>query len=317
MRRLFALLLSVLLLAPTSYGWNGFGHMAVAYVAYQHLTPPTKTRANRLIRLNPLYAEWKQKLPAGLTVDQQNMILFMTAATWPDQIRSDKSYVADGLDGGNRPPVKGGDENIGYSEKALHKYWHFVDTAVSPDDSLIEPTPSPNAETQVKAFSKALASTESPSRKSYDMVWLMHMVGDIHQPLHNASRFSKELPMGDRGGNSVAIASPPPCKDDTFATELHALWDGAVGTSSDPQVVITVAATLPAQTVDAGDQDVATWVAESLKLAQTKAYIAPIGTGKGPYTINQAYCDQMRAVAEQRVVEAGMRLANILNANLK
>jgi hypothetical protein len=31
MRWLFALVLFVLLLAPGSFGWNGFGHMAVAY----------------------------------------------------------------------------------------------------------------------------------------------------------------------------------------------------------------------------------------------------------------------------------------------
>lgn len=317
MRRLFALLLSLLLLAPSSFGWNAFGHMAVAYVAYQHLEPQTRARADQLIRLNPLYKTWKTQLPAGLTPEQQNTMLFMIAATWPDQIRGDKSYTADGPAGGNRPPVSGGDANIGYSDKALHKYWHFVDTSLSPDGSLVEPTPSPNAETQVEAFSKALASKESKHRKSYDMVWMMHMVGDIHQPLHNASRYSKELPKGDAGGNLVIIIAPTPCKDDTMATELHALWDGGVGTSNDPKAVIAEASALPAQNVSATDVDVATWVSESLLFAQTKAYVAPIGDGKGPYTIDQPYCDQLRAVAEQRVVQGGMRLANLLNADLK
>jgi S1/P1 Nuclease len=78
-----------------------------------------------------------------------------------------------------------------------------------------------------------------------------------------------------------------------------------------------VAKALPAQNVDASDQDVDVWVSESLKLAETNAYVAPIGDGKGPFTIDQAYCDQMRTVAEQRVVQAGLRLANLLNANLK
>jgi len=315
MRRAFALLLSLLLLAPISYGWNGFGHMAVAYVAYQHLEPQVRARADKLLRLNPLYATWKKQLPAGLTTEQQNTMLFMIAATWPDQIRGDKSYHADGPEGGNRPPAIGGDENIGYSDKALHKYWHFVDTPISQDGTLIQPTPSPNAETQVKAFTEAIATRESNDRKSYDMVWLMHLVGDVHQPLHTTGRFSKDLPDGDSGGNFVLINTPA-CKDNP-ASELHALWDDAIGTSNDPQAVIAVASALPPQTVAAGDQDVYVWLSESVKLAQTKAYVAPVGDGKGPFTIDQAYCEQMRGVAEQRVVQAGLRLANLLNASLK
>src|SRR5271165_705525 len=315
MRRVLTLFLSLLLLVPSGYGWNGFGHMAVAYVAYQHLEPQTRGRADKLVRLNPLYATWKKQLPAGLTAEQQNTMLFVIAATWPDQIRGDKTYQADGTEGGNRAPVNGGDENIGYSDKALHKYWHFVNTPISQDGTLVQPSMSPNAETQVKAFARALASHESNNRKSYDMVWLMHMVGDVHQPLHNATRFAKDSPNGDAGGNLVAINATA-CVGDS-ATELHALWDGAIGSSADPQIVMKVAAALPPQTVAATDQDVDVWIGESVKLAQTKAYVAPVGDGKGPFTIDQGYCDQVREVGGQRVALAGMRLANLLNANLK
>jgi len=316
MRRLFALVLSLLLLAPGSYGWNGFGHMAVAYVAYEHLESTTRARANQLVRLNPLYATWKKQVPPGLSASQRNLMLFMIAATWPDQIRGDHSYHADGPDSGDRPPDTGGDVNIGYTDKALHKYWHFVDNPFSQDGTPVTQAPSPNAETQIKAFSLALSSDEPDPLKSYDLVWLMHMVGDVHQPLHNASRFSADLPQGDAGGNFVLIG-PPPCKNDTAATELHALWDGAIGTSPDPKAVILVAKRLPAQSVDANDQNVDGWASESLTLAETKAYVAPIGAGKGPFTIDQAYCDQMQAVAQQRIVQGGQRLANLLNANLK
>ena len=316
MRRAFALVLSLLLLAPGSYGWNGFGHMAVAYMAYQHLDATTRSRANQLVRLNPLYATWNKQLPQGISVSQRNLMLFMIAATWPDQIRSDHTYHADGPDSGDRPPDTGGDVNIGYTDKALHKYWHFVDNPFSQDGTTVDKAPSPNADTQIKAFSQALSSDEPDKLKSYDMVWLMHMVGDIHQPLHNASRFSADLPEGDAGGNLVPIA-PPPCKNDTSATELHALWDGAVGTSSAPKAVILVAKNLRAQPVDASDQDVDGWASESLTLAEAKAYVAPIGAGKGPFMIDQAYCDQMLAVAQQRIVQGGERLANLLNVNLK
>jgi len=93
-------LLSSLLLPPSGYGRNSFGHMAVAYVAYRHLEPQTKARADKLILLNPLHDTWKKQLPAGRTAEQQNTILFMIASTWPDQIRGDKSYHADGPEDG-------------------------------------------------------------------------------------------------------------------------------------------------------------------------------------------------------------------------
>ena len=124
------------------------------------------------------------------------------------------------------------------------------------------------------------------------MVWLMHMVGDVHQPLHTTGRFSKDLPDGDSGGNFVLLNSPG-CTDNP-ATELHALWDNAIGTSSDPQAVITVASALPQQTVATTDLDVYVWLSESVRLAQTTAYIAPIGDSKGPFTVDQAYCEQLR-----------------------
>ena len=316
MRRFLALLLSLLLLASSSYGWFGLGHMAVAYIAYQHLDPAVKTRVDTLISKNPSYQTWKKGLPAGLSASDQKMMLFMIAATWPDQIRSDGIHKPDGPEGGNRPPAKGGDVNVGYSDLAMHKYWHFVDDPISQDGTHVPPTPSPNAESEIHVLSAALANSKNPKLQSYDLVWLMHLVGDVHQPLHSVARFSADLPNGDNGGNSVNL-NPPPCQDDTSAKELHALWDGALGDSSDPKAVIPVATALPPQTVDAGDLDVHGWVNESYQLAQTKVYVSPIGAGKGPFTIDQAYCDQMRAVAAQRVVQAGMRLANILNADLK
>jgi hypothetical protein len=316
MHRFFSFLLSLLLLTQGSYGWNDFGHMAIACVAYQHLDPQTRSRADKLISLNPLYAAWKKQLPSGVSASQRKTMLFMIAATWPDQIRGDHSYHADGPNQGNRPPVTGGDANIGYTDKALHKYWHFVDNPFSQDGTAVDQAPSPNVATQIKAFSQALATDEPDNLKSYDLIWLMHLVGDVHQPLHNVSRFSKDLPQGDAGGN-LTLIGPPPCKDDTSATQLHGLWDGAIGASSNPKTVIRVAKALRAQTVDASDQDVDIWVKEGITLAETKVYVAPVGNGKGPFTIDQAYCDQMLAVAQQRVVQAGMRLANLLNAKLK
>lgn len=35
--------------------------------------------------------------------------------------------------------------------------------------------------------------------------YLIHVVGDIHQPLHSVSLYNQTFPSGDRGGNSLKI----------------------------------------------------------------------------------------------------------------
>ena len=69
----------------------------------------------------------------------------------------------------------------------------------------------------------AIGTDESDDIKSYDVAWLEHLVGDVHQPLHATSRFTKNHPNGDAGGNLVLLCAAP-CRD-----ELHAYWDGLLG----------------------------------------------------------------------------------------
>jgi len=43
--------------------------------------------------------------------------------------------------------------------------------------------------------------------KSYDLTWLIHLVGDVHQPLHCVARITKGDPEGDKGGNDVKLTA--------------------------------------------------------------------------------------------------------------
>ena len=51
------------------------------------------------------------------------------------------------------------------------------------------------------------------------MRFIIHYVGDLHQPLHSTSRVNHEFPKGDRGGNSVYLP------DHEGAKNLHSVWD--------------------------------------------------------------------------------------------
>jgi hypothetical protein len=195
----------------------------------------------------------------------------------------------------------------------MHRYWHFIDTPFSTDGSALVQPAAPNAKTQIELFTTAIAGTDiSDAIKSYDLVWLEHLVGDVHQPLHATSRFSVDLPMGDRGGNSVALCASP-CKD-----ELHAFWDEVLGTRKLPATAITAADKLPAApAADAAVADEQTWITESFEAAKQFVYAAPVGPGAGPYTLDATYKLHAKTEAKARIELAGIRLANLINAKLK
>src|SRR5207245_4332024 len=117
------------------FAWNNIGHMAVAYVAYQHLNEATKTRVDKLLRLNPDYHKWLAAIPQGTSAANKKLMVFMMGAMWPDAIKSKSGYTDDGTEGGNRPDGATSVQNIGYTDRLHHKYWHFVDTPFSTDGS--------------------------------------------------------------------------------------------------------------------------------------------------------------------------------------
>jgi hypothetical protein len=311
-------LISVLIINLPSFAWDAVGHMAVAYVAYQKLTPAAKARVSILLAQNPYFKnkKWDSEIPKGTSPGDRDLLFFMIAATWPDEIKSDKNYKPDGADGGNRPAGPDSVRNTGYDDFNMHKYWHFVDTPFTDDHSTLPATPTPNAETQIKAFRAVLASsTASDDLKSYDLVWLLHLVGDVHQPLHCSTRVSKSEPDGDQGGNKVNVTCSVSCNG---ATELHALWDNALGAGSDPKVAQAAAEGLPAaDSKAASDTDTAEWINESSDESQADVYVAPIGPGDGPFAITQRYEDDAKKLGAERVALAGARLANVINNELK
>lgn len=311
--RFIALLLMVVVFSGWSYGWSDSGHMTVAFVAYRNLTSQKRTRVDQLIRLNPRFHLWESMIPPNVSPQTRNGMLFMIAATWADQIKSDGQHVADGPNNGNSPPPDhSGAANLGYSDPAMHKYWHFIDTPFSTDGTPLIAAETPNAKTQIIAFRNVLKSDSPDELKSYDLVWLLHLVGDVHQPLHSAARFTHQLPQGDEGGNFVNICNPQ------CGIRLHSFWDGLLGADASPTTVIHIGLSLPpADPMLVPDLDVDHWVKESFFLAKTEVYKSPIGPGNGPFLINPVYRANALAVARQRVALAGARLARILNLELK
>jgi len=319
-QRLVIILLVLLLLLPAPLlAWNGVGHMAVAYVAYQHLNPATKARTAALLKRNPDYSNWLKQIPEGTPPQDQEMMIFMIASTWADQIKGEPEYTLDGVPGsnGNLPDGDSSAQNIGYKDKLQHRYWHFLDQPFSADGTKLPSVPTPNAETQIVAFRRVLASSSvDDDLKSYDLVWILHLVGDVHQPLHCVTRVSTAEPDGDKGGNTEKVTcSGSACNG---ATVLHALWDSILAPGFDPAVALAAAKALPqVDSQSAGNIDTATWIKESVDDAEQHVYIAPVGPGDGPFTMSPAYLDAAKQLGSERIALAGARLANVLNSELK
>lgn len=301
------------LCAAPARAWDAFGHMVVAAIAYERLAevPATRARVDALVRLNPAYAGWVKDVPAG----QRGRTAFLRASYWADAIKSDPDYDDDGPFNGSVPVEPVASQNKGYRDKARHKYWHYKDLGFSTDGTAVQPPQQPNVQTRIELFRDTLASPKaSRSLKSYDLTWLIHLVGDIHQPLHATARFSTDLPHGDGGGNKVDIQCPFDCPPN-----LHAFWDGALDRGDSLAAAIVRARQIaPAPATGAALTDVSAWLAESAAVARADVYTGPVGTaGQGPFALDQAYRQRAIVVAEQRAALAGARLARLLRDALR
>jgi len=267
------------LVAVTAWSWDDTGHMVASAVAYERLTPTAKAEANRLLAIG------------GDSKTQD----FLGASAWADDIRR------------SRP-------NTGP--------WHYIDYHFRSDGQPTSNQPdSQNVENAIKVFTGVLADRTQPDAQRADALrFLMHFVEDSHQPLHCVSRDSDEYPQGDRGGNEFSIVAPDGLSP--VPHNLHALWDEGAGLfphyrrplSADSETAIYALADRLAAQYGAHEAKMADdlnehdWTQEGLKLAKNKVYGLTEGATPDP-----SYLAMVQAVAGQRIVLAGMRLAHLLN----
>jgi hypothetical protein len=308
-------------LSPNANAWHGQGHMMTAKVAWDQMTPGARCRAVALLR--PHEADYGDQLTA-IGPDRADEALFVSAATWPDRIKQNKLYTDDG----ETPTGAHAGDNVGFSDSYMHKYWHFADNPVPADPKANLPPPI-NAGERIALFAKTLASNAPDDLKGYDLVWLIHLVGDVHQPLHAASQVDPTFKGGkDDGGNAVALKWKPKTawRDATnypagkyLPNNLHSYWDGAPGDDSSALAdAADRVASLPA--ADPGKImviNVQAWLDESHDLAGHYAYARPIKRDqKGPFYLTPAYAKRAVATTRDQVALGGARLARLLNQTL-
>lgn len=277
MNKFCAFVLAILSLAPCSHAWNAEGHMVVAQIAYNHLTASVRSNCDALIAVPLTYAN----------TGTSN---FITAACWADDFKGNLNTAN----------------------------WHYIDIPFSLDGTPTNGvgTTSFDVVRAINQCVQALGSTAtSQSNQAVYLRYLLHFVGDIHQPLHASTAVFAGATAGDGGGNGFSISG-------TW-NNLHSLWDAGGGyvaasmgrplNASNKTILSNKVAQIEVDYPYPGNssviEDPMNWAIEGYNLAQTVAYVG-INQGETP---TSSYTSAVQDTVESRLALAGHRLADLLN----
>ncbi len=282
-----------------SHAWWEAGHMLVADVAYANLSPKAKEQVKILLPFMNAESNYKHSYVYNKSKPNYTM---MAISVWPDHLNAYPNFLR------------------------VNKTLHYIEDAYANDGTKIPLTiPRDNVVFAIKQYKGHLAQRNaSKSSRSRALAYLIHFIGDIHQPLHTAEYYSKELPNGDRGGNSFKVNYKESNGD--VIKNLHSLWDSALllfpsknfqHNVSDPKDIHKIMSLISHDYPQSYFSDRAKvidpvkWQQESHQLG-INAHELPMGS-----TPINSYLLHHTQIAEQQIVLAGYRLANLLNTIFK
>ncbi|HEY2685240.1 MAG TPA: S1/P1 nuclease [Steroidobacteraceae bacterium] len=282
--RTVALLFGLLVSLPVC-AWGDLGHQVTALIAYRHLTPQARAALEQM-----------------LAADHDNLTApdFASRSTWADRHRN------------------------------LHRdtaAWHYIDVeidhpdpnaacfgfpALAPGTHAAQGAANDCVVNKIEEFYRELKDKSMPlEERQLALKFLIHFVGDLHQPLHAADDH-------DRGGNCVTLSPSP----DGEVANLHAYWDvtvvAALGKSA-----AQIAARLDPASDEAASRGVVgnvhDWAQESFELATRDVYrisSRPTCQNPGAVDLTPGYKTQAETDAALQLRRAGLRIAALLNQAL-
>lgn len=300
------------LLAPSAHAWGCKGHQTVALIAERHMTPEAQQLVQKLLgdnAIDPKLRRWCGNATTDLLLD---------ASTWPDDVRNERK---------NGP-------------------WHYIDIPRGKHKgSFEEYCGTEGCVTRAIEGQRTILKDKSadPLKRAEAIRYLVHFVGDMHQPLHAINN-------ADNGGNCVPLkyfhheplpSSLHPERED-FSPNLHEIWDTAIverdmEISNPHRYADELDEKFRAQSAswEAAGIQVENWIWESHERAENIVYDAlPEKIGIEPdlklkscsdnnhmgkrmfekhLTVGEAYQSSAAKVVETGLAQAGVRLAMILN----
>jgi len=206
-----------------------------------------------------------------------------------------------------------------------HPTWHYssrpLPSKSSPPPKALEDVPQGSAiEAFTLNYSVAADPGASASERAVALCWVLHLVGDMHQPLHSVSQVSQRFPEGDRGGGLQYIRDPQSNEPVT----LHWFWDDVVSRDDEPEQAIQHAADLVRRLPRAQFKELkpfqkpaefSAWAQESYDLASTIAFgpeLKASDSANEAVKPSQRYLDLATQTSEKRLTLSGYRLTEVL-----
>jgi hypothetical protein len=286
--------------------WNMSGHSVIAMLA-EHILETSQPDAHA--KLQDLMDSAQLPADDGSGVG--------SLAAWPDRIKA---------------PPRGTPKEISELGQS-HKPDHYINLPYTPPQKAITKLPAPlgegaNVLTALPEWLTQMTEGSTAMERVEALAYVLHLVGDLHQPLHCAVLVNAQFPQGDEGGNSIWFGK---------SEELHALWDGAIVTSAGniPKAFAKLQGELgdapDAATLKSGDLEA--WAMETYEHARDAYddFLADCPyqgeasridrhgrqvSGQQYGTPSRDYRTKARQVAEQCGILAAYRLADLIATTL-
>lgn len=294
---------AALVTATPGLAWNWLGHRVVAEIAWQRMTPAAREQAVELLKAAPRDADLAQLRPVyARSAELADRVLFQQAAVWSDIVR---------------------DRDVPERFEKYHRgRWHYINYfwdnegpgGAVRDHPTLRPEPVNAVERLEALVPQMLDPGRSAAERAIDLAWVLHLAGDLHQPLHTSGRVTPTEPEGDRGGNLFRLAGD---------SNLHFYWDSTLSREWThwfwlseeayvDRVARAVARAHPASSL-AAEISVSSperWALEGFELARTIVYPRDLARGGKP---SSRYGKLVRETSVRRLALAGYRLAEVLN----
>jgi len=276
-------LLTVLPLGP-ALPWGQEGHAIVAEIAQRRLSPEVNRKINALLG---------SELP-GLKAAQFSLA---SVASWADD------YL--------------------HTNHDETRNWHFVDIPFDRDfynaaaDCQLDPKYGDCIVNALARFRLTLADCAKPiADRAMALKFVVHFVGDIHQPLHDTTAINPDTAMDDQGGNLIVVTVPDQAGNMQIS-KLHKVWDSDLILRKvydwGEYVRLLETNWLPGKDIaalQAGDP--VDWAQDAHKAAQIVAY-----NFRPDHVIDEEYYKDAIPIVDRQLALAGLRLARVLNEALQ
>jgi hypothetical protein len=300
--------------------WNNVGHRSIAELVWRQMDEHERQSASNLLLSHPHYERLlTSDVPAGIDT---NKWAFLVAAVWPDLVRHAKP-------GQPQKPSSITKYDL-YPHAIGYPFVRPADRdSVSIENFFIA---KPDAE---MVLSNSIATLKDDKASKHDqavsLCWTLHLVGDLHQPLHTATWVRKDKSDWDGLGGNYIVIDP---RGDPYEKQidLHSFWDRLGGVNPSYKTVADLADKLSATDLTKSvlknfeeNRRIAAWVQESHRIAVDFAYaedrvrfthIDDLNSGKAQASqipeLSRDYISEAERIAKRRLLLAAMRLTDEL-----